>query len=183
MADPQNRQLIFQAVDSREAEIGRWLWAINDARQRILNILKGVNPAAIDWSPAEGEHTIGTLLFHIAAIEISWLGIEVLEGKVEQSIWDAFPYEVRDEQGHLTIVKGLSLEEHYQRFELVRCLLLDHYTSMSLEEFRRPRNLPEYDVTPEWVLHHLCQHQAEHRSEIGILRTKAEKSLGLINNK
>jgi uncharacterized damage-inducible protein DinB len=179
MIDPQNKQLIFQAIDSREPEIGRGLWAINDARQRTFYVLKGMNPAAIDWSPAEGGHTIGALLFHIAAIEISWLGIEVLEGKVEQRYWDAFPYEVRDEQDRLTIVKGLSLDEHYGRFELVRRLLLDTYTSMSINEFRRPRSFPEYDVTPEFVLHHLCQHEAEHRSEIGILRSKAEKALGL----
>jgi len=177
MTTSQKRQLAFQPVDANEPEIGRWLWAINDARQRTLGLLKDMNPAAIDWMPAEGEHTIGTLLFHIAAIEISWLGIEVLEGKVDQSVWDAFPYEVRDEQGRLTIVKGLSLNEHYERFELVRRLLLDTYTSMSLDEFHRPRSFPEYDVTPEWVLHHLCQHEAEHRSEIGILRSKAEKAL------
>jgi uncharacterized damage-inducible protein DinB len=50
---------------------------------------------------------------------------------------------------------------------------------MTLQDFRRPRQLPEYDVTPEWILHHLMQHEAEHRGEMGILRTRAEKSLGL----
>ncbi len=177
MTNTQKRQLAFQPVDANEPEIGRWLWAINDARQRTLGLLKDMNPAAIDWSPAEGGHTIGALLYHIAVVEIEWLGGRVLEGKFEQRYRDAFPLEFRDEKSRLTIIKGLSLDEHCQRFDLMRGLLLDTYKSMSLEEFRRPRILAEHDVTPEWVLHHLCQHEAEHRSEIGILRSKAEKAL------
>jgi uncharacterized damage-inducible protein DinB len=41
---------------------------------------------------------------------------------------------------------------------------------MSLQEFRRVRVLPDYDVTPDYVLHHLMQHEAEHRGEIAMLR-------------
>jgi uncharacterized damage-inducible protein DinB len=37
---------------------------------------------------------------------------------------------------------------------------------MSLAEFRRPRQGPSYTVTPEWVIHHLTQHEAEHRGQI-----------------
>ncbi len=37
----------------------------------------------------------------------------------------------------------------------------------------RPRRLPGYDVTPCWVLHHLMQHEAEHRAEIARLRAAA----------
>jgi uncharacterized damage-inducible protein DinB len=48
---------------------------------------------------------------------------------------------------------------------------------MHLDEFRRIRSLAEYGVTPEWVLHHLMQHEAEHRSQIGALRIAAERAL------
>jgi uncharacterized damage-inducible protein DinB len=34
---------------------------------------------------------------------------------------------------------------------------------------------PPYDVTPEWVLHHLMQHEAEHRSQIGAPRARAQR--------
>lgn len=44
-------------------------------------------------------------------------------------------------------------------------------------EFRRVRSLPYYDVAPEWVLHHLMQHEAEHRSQIGSLRARAQRQL------
>jgi uncharacterized damage-inducible protein DinB len=37
--------------------------------------------------------------------------------------------------------------------------------------------LADYETTPEWVLHHLMQHEAEHRGQIGELRRWAEKVL------
>jgi uncharacterized damage-inducible protein DinB len=89
-----------------------------------------------------------------------------------------FPYEVRDGQGHLTQVTGVSLEEHLQRLHVVRRLLLDVFEAMELAEFRRVRALPPYDVTPEWVLYHLMQHEAEHRSQIGALRARAQRQFG-----
>jgi uncharacterized damage-inducible protein DinB len=45
--------------------------------------------------------------------------------------------------------------------------------------FRRVRRLSDCDVTPEWVIHHLMQHEAEHRGEIAALRAEAERALGI----
>jgi hypothetical protein len=33
--------------------------------------------------------------------------------------------------------------------------------------FHAPRVRERYDVSPAWVVHHLLQHESEHRSEIG----------------
>jgi len=42
------------------------------------------------------------------------------------------------------------------------------YASPNQEQhLRRVRQLADYGGTPEWVLHRLMQHAAEHRSEIG----------------
>jgi hypothetical protein len=62
----------------------------------------------------------------------------------------------------------------------VRGLLLDGYQRMELAEFRRVRALEHYDVTPEYVLHHLMQHEAEHRSQIGALRAAAARDLEVV---
>ena len=60
---------------------------------------------------------------------------------------------------------------------IVRGLVLEAYQSMELGEFRRIRSFPYYDVTAEYVLHHLMQHEAEHRSQLGALRMRAERAL------
>lgn len=122
-------------------------------------------------------NSIGTLLYHLAAIEIDWLYADVLQKPWPPELETLFPFDVRDEQGHLVAVRGLSLEEHLRRLDAVRSILLDAFHSMSIDEFRRARRTQGYDVTPEWVIHHLMQHEAEHRGQIGEIRIRAERTL------
>ena len=162
---------------SQEPAIGPWLWALQDSRQRTLEELEHVSPAMVDWLPPDNASSIGTILYHLADIEADWLYAEVLEQPFPSTVAALFPYATRDEQGHLTQVQGISLEEHLKRLEIVRELLLAVFQRMDLSEFRRVHSLPDYDVTPEWVLHHLMQHEAEHRSQLGALRARAERHL------
>jgi len=101
----------------------------------------------------------------------------VLEQSLPTEVAALFTYPTRDKQGQLTQIQGISLAEHRKRLETVRSLLLDVYQPMELAEFRRVRALPYYDVTPEWVLHHLMQHEAEHRSQFAALRDRAKRLL------
>lgn len=191
MTPQQRRHNIVEVHTSRAPEIGRALWMLHDTRRRTLEELEGVTPAIVDWlptpdhalrgasQPPDGESSIGTVLYHLAGIEADWLYAEVLEQpEFPPAVIALFPHDVRDGQGHLSQVTGLSLEEHLQRLAVVRRLLLDVFEAMELAEFRRVRSLPPYDVTPEWVLHHLMQHEAEHRSQIGALRARAQRSFG-----
>ena len=171
------RKNIVDTHLSKEAEIGQWLWALQDTRQRTMEELDSVSPAMIDWLPPDNESSIGTILYHIAGIEADWLYVEVLEHSLPSEVAGLFPYPARDEQGYLTQIQGDSLAVHLKRLETVRGLLLAVFQQMDLAEFRRVRSLPDYDVTPEWVLHHLMQHEAEHRSQIGALQTRAKRKL------
>ena len=180
--DPHEKEyLIVDSHLSKEPEIGHWLWALQDTRQRTMRELGRLSPAMIDWLPGDNEtgneSSIGTFLYHIADIEADWLYVEVLEQPLPPEVAALFPYQTRDKQGHLTQVEGFSLEQHLRRLETVRGLLLDVYQAMDLPEFRRVRSLASYDVTPEWVLHHMMQHEAEHRGQIGTLRARAERHL------
>jgi uncharacterized damage-inducible protein DinB len=174
----------FRSVDSSlsaEPVIGRWLWAMQDARRRTLAELDGVAQPVIDWLPDADTSSIGSLLYHIAAVEVDWLYEEVLVQGFPPQVELLLPYAMRDGQGRLKQVQGFSLEQHLKRLELVRGLLLDTFQRMDLADFRRARSLPRYDVTPEWVLHHLLQHEAEHRSQIGALRHQAERALAALS--
>lgn len=168
------RQNIVDAGLSAEPEIGRWLWAFEDTRARTQEEFDLLTPAVIDWLPPHGESSIGTVLYHMALIEADWLYEEVLEQPYPESVVALFPHHHRDAAGQLTQVRGVSLAEHLERLATVRRLVLEVFRPMSLAEFRRARSLPHYDVTPEWVLHHLMQHEAEHRSQLAALRMAAE---------
>jgi hypothetical protein len=50
---------------------------------------------------------------------------------------------------------------------------------MSLEDFRTLRPSGDNQVTPEWVIEHLAQHEAEHRGQIWEARVAGERALGI----
>ena len=170
----QKRTRLLMVPDlSDEPEIARWLWALEDTRRRTKDHLDDLPAEALDWFPAHSENSIGTLLYHIALIEADWLYVEVLEQPYPPFIAALFPHSDRDTQGQLSVVAGVSLAEHIMRLDTVRRELLQAFRNMPLHDFRRVRHLPEYDVSPEWVLHHLMQHEAEHRGQITALRDAA----------
>lgn len=160
------------------AEIARSLWALQDTRSRTILVLDGLQLPQLDWCAPENGNSIGSLLYHIAAIEMSWLFTEVLERGFPQEIQALFPYNVRDQEGHLTTIQGVTLQEHIDRLSEARAVLLSSFRDISLEDFLRPRQFAEYQVTPEWVLHHLGQHEAEHRGQIVELSLRARLAIG-----
>ena len=177
------RSLIVTDQLSHEPEIGGWLWALEDTRRRTLTMLAGISAAVVDWFPPNmrenGENSIGTLLYHIALVEADWLYCEVLETEFPPAIVALFPHDIRDDQEHLTLIQGVDLADHLARLAVVRDHLLQIFQPMTLDDFCRVRHLPTYDVTPHWVLHHLIQHEAEHRGQMATLRSRAEGALKL----
>ncbi len=159
---------------SAEPEIGRWLWALQETHERTLRALEGLDPALVEWNPPGSESSIGTVLYHMADIEADWLYVEVLEQDIPPEVAALFPFPTRDEHGRLTQIYGFTLEQHLSRLAAVRDLLVKAFQRMDLLDFRRLRTLEHYAVTPEWVLHHMIQHEAELRGQIGAMRARAE---------
>lgn len=148
-----------------DPEVGAALWRLEDARDRTLRVLKEVPAEAVDAE--SGGNSIGTILYHLALIEADWLFSEILEREIPSELAALLPADDRDHAGILTTVRGQTMEEHLSRLATVRKALLQEMRAVSDEDFHRPRRLPSYDVSPAWVLHHLPQHEAEHRGEIG----------------
>ena len=171
MSEPTNEQMMIEQLrieplSATDPEIGRALWLLEGARRRLRRTLADLDESLLDWEPYPGGNSIGTLLYHIAAIEIDWLFCEVLEQEFPAEVQAMLPYPVRDESGRLFPVTAVSLTTHLQRLDTARQLLLDVYANLTLADFRRARTLPQYHVTPEWVLYHLTQHETEHRGQI-----------------
>lgn len=175
-AEDQN---VIHPLDGYDPYIGAWLWSMQDTRRRTLNTLNGIDDEITNWVSPDGTNSIGTLLYHIAAIEMSWLYEDILERPdLPPEILSLMAYDVRDDAGNLTSVIVESLDTHLNRLQFCREHFLSMFAGMSREEFRRPRELENYQVTPEWVVHHLNQHEAEHRGQIGEIRKMAEGERG-----
>jgi len=108
-------------------EIGAWLSSIQDVRNRTKKALNGLDDRSLNWIDPRLENSIGTLLYHIAAIEMDWLFSDVMEGApFPQEVADLFRHNVRDQKGKLIQVTDETLEMHLHRLETqpARCFCL-----------------------------------------------------------
>ena len=157
------------------SSIAAALWQLEDGRRETLKVVKDVSAAHLDWEAPHYLNSIGTLLYHIALVEADWLYVEVVQSDFS-AVEKWLPYDSRDSNGRLTPVKGESLADLLTRLKAIRENLLNVFRVMTVEDFRREREMERYYVTPEWVLHHLLLHEAEHRGEIMMLHTLAKAS-------
>ncbi|HEX5165900.1 MAG TPA: DinB family protein [Thermomicrobiales bacterium] len=169
------RTLIAEPPAGYPPEIARWLWVFADTRRRTLEVLEGVDEARLD-EPGPGGNSIATILAHIALIETDWLYVEILGEEYPADLIALLPPEARDGEGQLMATPGLPLARYLAALSAVRAKLVERVGALSPADLDRLRSLPEYDVSPAWVLNHLIQHEAEHRAEISITRAVLEGS-------
>jgi uncharacterized damage-inducible protein DinB len=172
----QRDTLIVEYSHHTDPTIASLLWMMEDSRRMLLETVAGLDLATLDWEPEIGGNSIGALLYHIAGVEMDWLYTEVQEQDPPKEIIALFPSDMREDDGHLARWRGEDFLALEHRLSQVRKRLLDTYASMTPEDFRRPRSLDAYDVTPEWVLHHLLQDEAVHRGEIGMVKLMVEQA-------
>jgi uncharacterized damage-inducible protein DinB len=164
------RDYTLPPLEGCDPAIGPVLAAFQDSRERTMKAISNMPPGALDVQPGAGHNTIGMLLYHIPAAEASWLYEDVLGGDFPPDVAALFPYDMRDEQGLLPALQGQSLDSYLARLAYIRERAIATYRAMSVDDFRRPRFISfdtgAYNVTPEWALYHLMQHEAEHRGQI-----------------
>lgn len=166
----QRRTLALAPQEGVPDETGRWLAALHDTRRRTREVLTQLSDDLIDKVPADGGSSIGALLYHIAIVEADWLFDEVL-GTIDTD-WpkDLFPLQMREDGTLLSEFTGETLAQHLARLKKIREMLVDVVRGMTPEELHVLHEREHYDVSTAWVLHHLMQHEAEHRSQIGRVR-------------
>jgi len=167
------RSLIAEPPAGYPPEIARWLWVLADTRRRTLEVLDGYDDARLD-EPGPGGNSIGTILAHVAVIETDWLYVVVLGEDYPAELLALLPPDVRDADGHLLPTPGLPLARYLEALAAVRAQLVERVAVLTSDDLHSIRSLPDYDVSPEWVVHHLVQHEAEHRAEVAVTRAVLE---------
>lgn len=170
----QMEQRFFTPSNAYSPAIARWVCMLEDTRRRTVDALAGLSPEGVDWSSAE-DNSIGSLLYHIALIEMSYLYEDILGLGWVAELQPLLPYDDRNGDGHLTAVHGESLDSHLERLAACRALLLQALGRMDDEALSRKREVEGAVISPEWAFHHLMQHEAEHRGQIVEIRAQVGK--------
>ncbi len=170
--------LAVKPLEGYPPEIGVWLWAMEETRKKTKAYVEGIDQNIVDWAGPEGnENSIGTLLYHLASVEMGWLHFDTLE-QPERFPEKDFPFEPFT-GGRITPVTGVSLDDHLARLNKSRAIFLERIKEISLADWSKLRS-PEdedYDVSPAWMVFHLVEHEAGHAAQIGVMKKRAHAAL------
>ncbi len=175
-SDADNSRSIrrLQPFPAASPDAGAWLGAMQAVRGNLLNSLARIDNAGwgnefLDWrGPAGDDNSVGTLLYHIAWVELGWLYFDIMLGEKPADLEELLPVHGWDAQERLTHVPGKSMQDHLDLLAEARRRFLELIAPMSPEDWRTLRS-PEgedYSATPEWVVFHLVEHEAGHTYEI-----------------
>jgi len=161
-------------------EIGSWLWAMEEVRRKTLRLVQALDQATLDWQGPDGhDNAIGTLLYHIAMVEMSWLFEDLRQEEFPPSVQTYFPHPMRTEKKRLTPVLGDPLDVHLDRLSHSRSVFLEAMRGMTLDQWERLRSPDDvdYEVTPAWAVFHLVEHEAGHAYQISTIQGRAARFL------
>jgi len=175
---PEILRLDEDAVRCREPLVARFLTMLADCRSLTLESIKSVRGDTLYWRRDDVDSNISDLLYHIALVEADWLFVDVLGRTIPQDLSRYLSYEDRDASGRLIHIGTEELEASLLRLQRVRAALNETFAAMGLAEFRQLRQSGRREVSPEWVLHHLLQHEAEHRGQINLLKRLGNEARG-----
>jgi uncharacterized damage-inducible protein DinB len=165
----EREQLVLGSAPGLDPEIARWLSAFEEVRRDTLTVLHAVAAEDVDRDLGDGGDSMGTVLYHVALVEVDWVYTDVLDQQ-DRIPRDLFPHDDRVEDGHLTPVRGESLDHHMERLSKTREIVLGELRAMDAEGYHRARPRERFDVAADWVVFHLIDHEVEHRVRLSALR-------------
>ena len=153
--------------------IGYYLSGMEEVRRQVTVAVKDIPDELIGRPPFLGAHSIGGLVLHIGEAEWFWMKMVVSGHKLTEEDKQAPYWDILDDVERVAR-NGYTVEFCLSEAEKIRNLTRDvlfTYNDKDLERiitFERKGETTEYNL--RWVLHHLIDHESQHKGQILMLK-------------
>lgn len=148
--------------------IANFFAMFDENRSRLLDKIKDITDEMLDFTPDEDMfETIGTLLYHIAAVEHDWIFFDIDKIPIDEEKWiHAFANRF-DDVDQLT---GKGLQFYLDALEEVRQKIYERFKLFTDEDLKKVVESEGRTYTIEWILFHMINHEALHIGQIAMLK-------------
>jgi len=166
-------RLTLNSVPGFATEIGFYLGGMEEVREQLREAVEGMSDDHVRRPAIPGAHAIGALVLHIGEAEWYWLQCVVSGQKVSDQIrcapyWDV----LKDPQGFSE--KGYSAEFCLNEIKKLREQTHETLAAFKDSDLERIFSIDRRGETHErslrWILHHLIDHEAQHKGQILMLK-------------
>jgi len=146
---------------------------MEEVSRQVAAAVKTIPDDLIGKPPFLGAHSIGGLVLHIGEAEWFWIKMVVSGHKLTEEDEQAPYWDILDDVERVTR-NGYTTEFCLSEADKVRNQtrdLLFTYNDKDLERmisFERNGQTTEYNL--RWILHHLIDHEAQHKGQIFMLK-------------
>ena len=166
-------------------EIGFYLSGMEEVREQLREAVEGMSDDHIGRPAISDAHAIGALVLHIGESEWYWMECVVSGQKVTEEIRNAPYWDVlKDSQGF----SGKSYSAEFCLNEIKKIREQTHKTLAAFNDsdlgriFSIERGGETHERSLRWILHHLIDHEAQHKGQILMLkRLQGLRNEGLFN--
>ena len=173
----------------RSREAASFYAQLEDQTRILLETLRGITPAELEWQPERGMNTIGMLLAHNAIAEAGWVQFGLLGMKDWDLVsvlgfdhnLDGMPIEAdAPAPEHLN---GKPLAFYEDLLTKARAYFRQAAIGLTDEDMDREVSRDRADgsrrvVNIRWALYHMHEHYAGHRGQVQMLRHLYAASVG-----
>lgn len=164
---------ILRPVEGFSPGIGFYLSAMEEVREQVRAAVAGLAGDKLDRPAFLGAHSIGALVLHMGETEWWWMqcvvsGHKLTEEDRRAPFWDVL------EQPNAFASRGYTTEFCLQEIDKIRSQTRQLLASFNDDDLEHISSYERKDETHEqslrWVLHHLIDHEAQHKGQILMLK-------------
>lgn len=152
-------------------EVGLLFAQLEEARARTRTAVHGISTADLDAELPGSPYTIGMLLFHVAGVEYWWMHRVLCGEEIEPGVEKEFAPARLDSADALKL-RGHDVGYYLGVLDEVRAKTESVCWRLPDEALERECYSPEDGkrYSGRYVLAHLCDHEAEHRGALLLLK-------------
>jgi uncharacterized damage-inducible protein DinB len=153
--------------------IGYYLSGMEEVREQLIGAVKNIPDDVIGKPAFLGAHSIGGLVLHIGEAEWFWMQMVVSGHRLTEEDKKAAYWDVLDDFDCVS-ARCYTTQFCLQEIEKIRNQTRDvlfNYNDSDLDRmisFERKGRQTEHSL--RWVLHHLIDHEAQHKGQILMLK-------------
>lgn len=153
--------------------IGYYLSGMEEVRSQIVAAVKNIPDDLIGKPAFLGAHSIGGLILHIGEAEWFWMQMVVCGRQLTDEVQKAPYWDILDDVERVAR-NGYTVEFCLQEAEKIRNQTRDVLFSYNDKDLERIIHFERNDKPTEhnlrWILHHLIDHEAQHKGQIFMLK-------------
>ncbi|HXD33451.1 MAG TPA: DinB family protein [Pyrinomonadaceae bacterium] len=176
----QMPERIIRPINGFSRDIGYYLAGMEEVRAQLREAVLEISSEDIGRLAIPDAHSIGGLVLHIGEAEWWWMNCVISGREVTQEIATASFWDVLEEPERVS-QRGYSaqfcLDEIEKIRDQTRALLATFDDNRMDEVFAFERKGKTNELSLRWILHHLIDHEAQHKGQILMLK----RLLGLQN--